>query len=354
MLLLCSLLLVGCGQRMARYTQESFSVDSPYQRKFAVQALTACEGARRALLGDGYIVDGAGAEGVKGRKAYRSDADRSTFVEMSVVCASDPTGSTLYANGLLSTYEVKTSSASASVGVSAIGSVSLPFGRSADSMVKTADETINEREFYRRFFVAVQAALESMRQPDVPAGGGRTTVGAAAVKPRQSPAETPGGEAAAPDRPPQARPEGPMVEPGGVGLVTPPLGPVLAPLPVAPPVLRPVAVPVDQGPVVAPSSLPDWNAKGNPAAAPVVTPPPLPAPSGPGTPEAPAPVAPQSAAPSAPSARAPFHPVGPVCDVGGPCPGVDTPYPVDCARRARTPGPGPRLPGGPLWLSYLH
>jgi hypothetical protein len=119
------------------------------------------------LLGDGYIIDIYSKENTKGRKAYRSDSDRSTFIEMNVVCVDEPDGSMVYANGLLSTYDIKRSSGSASVGVSAFGSVSLPFGQSVDSMVKISDETIRDREFYRRFFNAlniVMARINKVRQ----------------------------------------------------------------------------------------------------------------------------------------------------------------------------------------------
>ncbi len=163
-LLGCVLAWSGCAPSPMRYTKESFVPDSPYQREVAVDAGMACEGARRALLGDGYLVEPAEGATVKGRKAYRSESDRSTFVEMSVVCAADAEGATLYANGLLSTYNVKKSSGAASVGLAAFGSVSLPIGQSADSMVKTGEETIGDREFYQRFFAAVETVLAGMEE----------------------------------------------------------------------------------------------------------------------------------------------------------------------------------------------
>lgn len=228
LLLSCGLALTGCGPGSAVYTRESFSTDSPYQKGFGVPAATACEGARRALLGDGYVIDSAGGESVKGRKAYRSDADRSTFVEMSVVCVADPAGSSLYANGLLSTYDVKTSTSSASVGISAIGSVSLPFGRSAESMVKTSDETISDRAYYQRFFAAVQAALDAMH-PDRAVAGGRSEPGpGAAGEAQQTLAPGDAGRGPAPGTP---RPAG-RAAAVPVPLPAPPESP--APVPIEP------------------------------------------------------------------------------------------------------------------------
>jgi hypothetical protein len=169
------LVLAACGANTARITQDSFSVDSPYKSKLNSNSTVACESARRALLGDGYIIDAYSKENVKGRKAYRMESDRSTFIEMNVVCVDDSDGAMVYANGVLSTYDVKRSGASASVGVSALGSVSLPFGQSAESMVKTSDDTIREKEFYRRFFnavtvvmVRIKAARKAAERPAVP------------------------------------------------------------------------------------------------------------------------------------------------------------------------------------------
>lgn len=165
LLLTLSLALSACGSLGSRTAGKEPTPpnDSPFQKSFAVDAQTACAAANRALLGDGYLTDTVAADKIKGRKSYRSDGDRSTVVEMTVVCLPDPDGSsTLYANGLRSTYDLKKSATPASIGVSVIGSVSLPIGQSADSMVKTTDETITEREFYRKFFTAVESVLHSM------------------------------------------------------------------------------------------------------------------------------------------------------------------------------------------------
>jgi hypothetical protein len=161
----CAVLLSGCGSQDI-YTKERFDIDSPFQMKVEVGVATACESAKRALLGQGYLIDRAESDQVKARKAYKTDDERSTFIEMNVVCVIDPEGSTLYANAMLASYDVRKTGGSASVGVKAIGSVSLPFGQSADSMVKVSDETINDKGYYKRFFTAVDHILSRM-QPDM-------------------------------------------------------------------------------------------------------------------------------------------------------------------------------------------
>lgn len=234
---LAVVLLAACNSAPVVYKQESFATNSPYQKKLDIGAASACEGARRALLGDGYIIDSATSDSVKGRKAYRSDNGRSTFIEMGVVCVPDPAGSTIYANGLLSTYEVRKSAASASVGVSAIGSLSLPFNQSADSMVKTSDETINDRSFYQAFFAAVDTILVEM-QPEK----------AATAKP------------AAKEKPAPASSAGPQF--GGAAQPTP----GLTPLPQAIPAPSPTPSPTPT-PTPSPSPTPSPTPTGTPAPA---------------------------------------------------------------------------------------
>ena len=56
-------------------------------------------------------------------------------------------------------YALKKSNNSASLGVGALGSVSLPFSSSNDAMVKVASKTIASDIFYDRFFDLVKRFL---------------------------------------------------------------------------------------------------------------------------------------------------------------------------------------------------
>jgi hypothetical protein len=166
-LLAAAALLGACGEQ-AVYTSESFASDTPFKLKVEGEPATACEGARRSLLGNGYLIEKADAEQVKARKARKNADKLNTFIEINVVCARDNVGSTMFANGVVSTYDLKKSSSAASVGVSAVGSISLPIGQSADSLVKIGEETIDDAEFYRRFFAAVQHTLGEMQVRSTP------------------------------------------------------------------------------------------------------------------------------------------------------------------------------------------
>ena len=117
LLLLLGALLVSACSNQAVYTGESFASDSPFRMRADGDVAMACESARRALLGQGYLIEGAGSDNVKGRKAYNSEDTQNTFIEMNIVCLSDASGSTLYATGVLTTYALKKSTSSASVGL---------------------------------------------------------------------------------------------------------------------------------------------------------------------------------------------------------------------------------------------
>ena len=92
----------GCGAPARVFpSQEQFGSANTYSRLFNASAAQTCEAARRALLSQG----------------------------------------------------------SASLGVGAFGSVSLPFSSSSDSMVRVGSETIASDAFYDRFFELVRRYL---------------------------------------------------------------------------------------------------------------------------------------------------------------------------------------------------
>ena len=95
---LCVLLQAACSTN-AVYTDESFAYDSLFKLRTDGDAAMACESARRSLLGQGYIIETTSSEGVKARKAYKSESSQNTFIEMNVVCLPETTGSTVFATG---------------------------------------------------------------------------------------------------------------------------------------------------------------------------------------------------------------------------------------------------------------
>ena len=86
-----------------------------------------------------------------------------------VVCAresADRKVSWGFVTALQESYALKKSNNSASLGVGAIGSVSLPFTSGSDSMVKVGSATISADGFYDRFSDLVNRYLVLSEAPE--------------------------------------------------------------------------------------------------------------------------------------------------------------------------------------------
>lgn len=145
------------------YQDEGFNSASTFSRSFAVSADATCEAARRALLSQGYLINQATAELVDGRKNFQPNSGSHVQIAFRIVCVADPSGkgSTAFVSALEDRYALKKSNNSASLGVGGLGSISLPFSSSDDSLVKVASLTIPAGEFYQRFFVLVDRYLDA-------------------------------------------------------------------------------------------------------------------------------------------------------------------------------------------------
>ncbi|MNT01844.1 hypothetical protein D3C72_1363280 [compost metagenome] len=122
------------------------------------------------------MVTAANADLVTARKSFQPAAETHVEVEFRVVCAreggagsaSAGRSTVAFATALQDRYGLKKGSNSASLGVGAIGSLSLPFGGSNEAMVKVASQTLTDERFYDRFFTLVERFLQG-GGPDMPA-----------------------------------------------------------------------------------------------------------------------------------------------------------------------------------------
>lgn len=172
---LAALLLAGCASsRPGVVEQETFDAQATYTRSFDATPAQTCEAARRALLSQGYTLAAASAEQVQARKHFQPKGDAHVEIEIRVVCAADTAGatggrgSTAFVNALQDRYALKKSNNSASVGVGALGSLSLPFASGDDALVKVASETVAGARFYDRFFALVGRYLPTAPPEVVP------------------------------------------------------------------------------------------------------------------------------------------------------------------------------------------
>lgn len=155
--------LAGCASGAKSFpVQEKFGSTATFSRMFDATPGQTCEAARRALLSQGYIMNTARADLVEGQKSFQPEPDSHLQMVIRVVCApetADGKVSLGFVTALQDSYALKKTNNAASLGVGAIGSVSLPFSSSNDSMVKVGSQTITSDSFYEGFFDLVKRYL---------------------------------------------------------------------------------------------------------------------------------------------------------------------------------------------------
>jgi hypothetical protein len=163
-----ALLLTGCIPRNPLstppgppvYTRETFESDETFSRLFDATVAETCEAARRALLSQGYVISRAETRLVQGAKRFQPEGEVHVEIAFHIVCAAEgDKTATMFVSAQQDRYVLKKNPNSASVGVSAIGSISVPVGSTEDSLVKVASETITAGSFYERFFSLAQRQL---------------------------------------------------------------------------------------------------------------------------------------------------------------------------------------------------
>lgn len=224
--LAAALLLSGCGgpPKRVSYEPEEFDSTTTHTRSYSASEGQTCEAARRALLSQGYMLTASNIDLVTARKSFQPTGEVHVEVELRVVCASEVakgSRTVTFVTALQDRYALKKVNNSASVGVGAIGSLSLPYSSSDDAMVKIASETLTDEGFYDRFFALLERFMKAQQgsEPSV----SPATLGAPVARPLSAPPPLP--------------------------VSTPPV-PVMAPIPAAPP--KPSATPLP-----APTAVPE-------------------------------------------------------------------------------------------------
>lgn len=162
-----TLLLAGCaalpsGPQGPQAPQEKFGSLATYSRLFDATPAQTCEASRRALLSQGYIINTSSAELVEGKKNFQPGTETHMQMVIRVVCVPEsPAGkiSLGFVTAIQDSFALRKTNNSASLGVGAIGSVSLPFSSSSESLVRVGSETITTDTFYESFFDLVRRYL---------------------------------------------------------------------------------------------------------------------------------------------------------------------------------------------------
>lgn len=163
-------LLTGCVASTPKTfgVQENFGSVATHSRLFDATPQQTCEAARRALLSQGYVIATQQPELIQGTKSFQPEPESHLQMVVRVVCvpeADEGKVSLGFVTALQDTYALRKTNNSASVGVGAIGSVSLPVSASSESMVKVGSETISKDAFYESFFDLVKRFLLASQAP---------------------------------------------------------------------------------------------------------------------------------------------------------------------------------------------
>ncbi|RQH05504.1 DUF2242 domain-containing protein [Paraburkholderia dinghuensis] len=166
----------ACSSTKPKFSDDQLLSSAPNQfsHNFAYASAEACEASRRALLSQGYMTTMTHNDTVDATKNFQPESDSHIVVEVHAVCTDGDASNTsvVYVNAVQNGYALKKSDTSASVGLSILGSVSLPIRSNSDSMVKISSETIQSKVFYERFFELVGRYLgTAARSEAVPDGG---------------------------------------------------------------------------------------------------------------------------------------------------------------------------------------
>lgn len=156
-------LLTACGslggrssaQERMPQVEEKFGSATTYSRMFDATPAQTCEAARRALLSQGYIINKADKDVVDGQKSFQPQSDRHVQMNIRVTCVPESDDAMLsmgFVSALQDSYALKMASNSASLGVSMLGTVSVPVAAGHDSMIKIGSETVTSSQFYDSFF----------------------------------------------------------------------------------------------------------------------------------------------------------------------------------------------------------
>lgn len=153
------------------FTQELFNINSPYSRDFDAPPQAVCEAARQALLSQGFVVVTEKLT-LSARKFTQPSHGIEVDLLVSVDCSQDfshPGHTQLYVTAWEDHWATKHNANAASLGVGALGAISLPVNAAEDALVKVGVKMVSEARFYERFYALVESVYATrVRPPAVP------------------------------------------------------------------------------------------------------------------------------------------------------------------------------------------
>lgn len=167
--ILVTLLLGACGGNDAYYKSEEFLGNTGHWQEYAVRAGEACRVASRILLREGYVIESpinaSPSTTMIAVKEFKGDENEYGLLHVHVTCDDHSMGSRVFVTAIESKYETKTSRRSSAVGIPIVGPFTISKTSENETQIKTIGQTITDKQFYRRFFRALQQELGATLGP---------------------------------------------------------------------------------------------------------------------------------------------------------------------------------------------
>jgi Uncharacterized protein conserved in bacteria (DUF2242) len=153
----------GCATHKHDLARESINNDAPYSRTFAGSGDTVCWSVKRALLSQGYMLDRGNESGVlTGTRDFQPQPKLNVTLRLQASCADNKDGTSIvFATAIREDNELQKMKQTTSVGVGP-ATLTMPSG-SARVLGVVRRETLQDPEFYDKFFTLVQGFIEQER-----------------------------------------------------------------------------------------------------------------------------------------------------------------------------------------------
>jgi Uncharacterized protein conserved in bacteria (DUF2242) len=165
-LLSLTVAVVGCASRKHDVARDSISVKAPFSETFAGSADTVCWSVKRALLSQGYMLDRTTDSGVlTGTREFQPDPKVNVTIHLQTSCADNRDGTSIvFVTASREDSQLQKMKQSTSVGVGP-ATLTMPSG-SAQVLGVVRRETIQDPDFYNRFFALINGFVAQERAAD--------------------------------------------------------------------------------------------------------------------------------------------------------------------------------------------
>jgi hypothetical protein len=194
-----AVLLAGCGgggTPVKLYKSEKFDQTAAFSRKIPLPSSIVCRSVKRALLSQGYVIDQTPGNKdsplLAGTKSWQPEDEVAVTLRLQVTCVhEDEHSSTVFATAVEEAYKLQEITGSVSAGVS-VFTVTMP-STSGRALMVVRRETIQDPEFYSRFYGLVEKYAATEPNADLPAlAEDQTQTPAAPAQVSPAPASPPG------------------------------------------------------------------------------------------------------------------------------------------------------------------